>query len=72
MRVEAWHRRQALNLVSQLPEKVEDARLVLQAMQELVDGFLGEGPPQSRPQRVLSLKPVLPETDLAPPVPRSG
>jgi hypothetical protein len=36
----AWHRRQALMLASQLPEKTEDARMVLQALEELLETFL--------------------------------
>lgn len=34
---EAWHRRNAANLVGQLPEGREDALLVLDAMRDLVD-----------------------------------
>ncbi len=36
---EGWHRRQAMVLAGQLPESIVDARLVLQAVGELLDGF---------------------------------
>ena len=35
-----WHRRQALVLASQLPDKQSDALLVLEAARELVERFL--------------------------------
>ena len=38
-----WHRRHALTLASQLPENVADARLILYAVTELVEGFLSRG-----------------------------
>lgn len=37
---EAWHRRHALSLVSQLPENAEDAAIVLAYMRDLVEDFL--------------------------------
>lgn len=37
----AWHKRHALAIAGQLPENVADARLVLQAVQELMDNFIG-------------------------------
>ena len=42
MKVENWHRRQAIVLASQLPEKTEDALAVLRLATELVTGFLAE------------------------------
>lgn len=36
----AWHRRHALTLASQLPDNVADARLVLEAVSEIVEEFL--------------------------------
>jgi hypothetical protein len=44
-----WHRRHAIMIASQLPDKPEDALLVLQAAKELVEMFLmgaaeGDGP----------------------------
>lgn len=44
----AWHRRHALNIAGQLPENVADARLVLQAVEELVEGFLNQAPDDER------------------------
>lgn len=35
-----WHRRHALLIASQLPEKQADARLVVQAIVELLDTFM--------------------------------
>jgi len=36
----AWHKRHALSIAGQLPENMTDARLILQAVQELLDNFL--------------------------------
>jgi hypothetical protein len=43
----SWQRRHALQLAMQLPEGVEDARLVIKHMTELLEGFLlvQEAPP---------------------------
>lgn len=51
----AWHRRHALGIAGQLPENTADALLVLQAVQELVDGFLSKGqePEERRAANVL-------------------
>ncbi|KRR22279.1 hypothetical protein CQ13_29770 [Bradyrhizobium retamae] len=38
--METWHRRHAVILASQLPDNIEDARLVLDAVREVVEGFL--------------------------------
>jgi hypothetical protein len=35
-----WHKRQAVMLAAQLPEDMKDARLVLEAVAELLDTFL--------------------------------
>lgn len=40
MRIEAWHRRHALCMASSLPERIDDARIILKLLAELVDGFL--------------------------------
>jgi hypothetical protein len=37
-----WHRRQALMLASQLPENSADARLIIQAVTELLDTFMSD------------------------------
>ncbi len=37
-----WHRRHALMLASQLPENTADARLVIQAVTELLDTFMAD------------------------------
>ena len=39
-----WHRRHAMMIAGQLPENLEDAELVLQAIQELMDTFLNKSP----------------------------
>jgi hypothetical protein len=56
--LETWHRRQALILVAQLPEAIEDAKLVLMAMQDLVDNYLIEAPAPPRLANVVPLMPV--------------
>ena len=40
MTVEAWHRRQAIQIAAALPENREDALIVLELARELVEGFL--------------------------------
>jgi hypothetical protein len=39
-----WHRRQAMMLASQLPEDIREAKLVVQAVRELLDTFMLEEP----------------------------
>ncbi len=46
-----WHRRQAMTLVSQLPDVTEDALLVLEAAKELVETFLVEHDGDASPKR---------------------
>lgn len=40
----AWHRRHALTMAGQLPEKMADAQLVMIALQDLLDNFMGKSP----------------------------
>ncbi len=40
-----WRRRHAIQIVAQLPEKSEDALMVLELAKELVQGFLRGGQP---------------------------
>lgn len=51
----AWHKRHALLIASQLPENPADARLVLEAITELVETFIarGDGEQAERPSNVL-------------------
>jgi hypothetical protein len=53
-----WHRRQAIVLASQLPDNTADAVLVIQALKDLVDGYLVAN---ERPQGSLGAN-VLPFT----------
>jgi hypothetical protein len=39
-----WHRRQAMMLAAQLPENLADAKLIMEAVQELLDTFLVKAP----------------------------
>ena len=51
-----WHRRHAMTIAAQLPENLEDARLVLEAMSELLEDFMAKGASEvvlSRPSNVL-------------------
>ena len=41
-----WHKRHALLLAGQLPESAADARMVVEALKELLDTFLAEAGPQ--------------------------
>ena len=42
MKTEAWHKRHAVMIASQLPDNEEDALAVLDAARQLVTGFLAE------------------------------
>ena len=48
-KIEAWHRRLAVQLASQLPDGVEDARIVIRLTQELLEGFLAPPEQPARP-----------------------
>lgn len=55
--VEGWHRRQAVQLAAQLPEKPEDALIVLDLCRELVEGFLApQRPPLGLREGVLPFR----------------
>ncbi|WP_369723644.1 hypothetical protein AB8Z38_06700 [Bradyrhizobium sp. LLZ17] len=55
MKVENWHRRQAIVLASQLPENTEDALAVLRLASQLVTDFLAEDEPTHKPASVVVL-----------------
>jgi hypothetical protein len=46
MKIEHWHRRQALCIASQLPEGDGDALAVLECVRELVASFLQSDTPE--------------------------
>jgi hypothetical protein len=46
MKIEQWHRRQALTLASQLPDEPSDALAVLECVKELVTAFLQADAPE--------------------------
>ena len=52
---EAWHRRHAIMLASQLPEDLKDARIRLRLVEELVNGFLDKLEVSRKPPRVVTL-----------------
>lgn len=54
----AWHRRHALTIASQLPDNVADARLVLEAVAELVDDFLSKSE-TAEPERAKNVVPFV-------------
>jgi hypothetical protein len=55
MKIEHWHRRQALCLASQLPDGPDDALAVLDLLRELVETFLRSEEPAPVPKaKVLS------------------
>jgi hypothetical protein len=41
-----WHRRQAMNIASQLPEEPEDAWAILSCVEQLIAFFEGPPPPE--------------------------
>jgi hypothetical protein len=55
MKEENWHRRHAVMLASQLPEKTEDALAVLRLATQLVTEFLAEDDPGQKPAPVVQL-----------------
>jgi hypothetical protein len=56
MKIETWHRRNALMLASQLPDGQDDALAVLDCVRELVETFLrSEEPAPVSKAKVLSL-----------------
>jgi len=46
MRIESWHRHHALYVASNLPNGIEDARIVLKLLNELVENFLAASEPK--------------------------
>ena len=48
-----WQRRMAIQIAAQLPEKTEDALLVLEMTRELIETFLG-GAQRPRPVELLT------------------
>jgi hypothetical protein len=63
--IEAWHRRQAIQVAAALPETREDALTVLELARELVESFLygpqrPEPPRERGPGSVVSLSPLPP------------
>jgi hypothetical protein len=57
-----WHRRHALMLASQLPENSADARLVIQAVTELLDTFMTDTADTDRPSNVVPFGSPQPST----------
>jgi hypothetical protein len=55
LKVEPWHRRHALQIACQLPEKHDDAMAVLCAAMDLVKDFLAEPTPDQKPAPVIQL-----------------
>jgi hypothetical protein len=55
MKEQNWHRRHAVMLASQLPEKTEDALAVLRLATELVTGFLAVDEPKAASTQIVTL-----------------
>ena len=56
MKIEPWHRRQALCIASQMPDGPDDALAVLECVRELVVMFMHSETPEPAPKaKVLSL-----------------
>jgi hypothetical protein len=56
MKVEAWHRQHAILMASNLPNGIEDTRIVLKLLNELVEGFLAVSEPETTRAVVTRLK----------------
>jgi hypothetical protein len=52
---EAWHRRHAIMLASQLPEDLKDARIILRLAEELVNGLLDKSDSAPKAAQVVTL-----------------
>jgi hypothetical protein len=58
-KTEPWHRQHALHMASNFPTNIEDARIVLELLNELVEGFLAASEPETeRASGVVRLKVV--------------
>jgi hypothetical protein len=55
MKIETWHRRQAVMLASQLPEGHDDALAILQCVREIVVTFLHVDVPEPAKASVVTL-----------------
>jgi hypothetical protein len=55
MKIEQWHRQQALCIASQLPDGPNDALAVLDCLRELVDTFLHSDTPEPAKATVVTL-----------------
>lgn len=51
-----WHRRHAVTLASQLPDNLDDALIVIEAMKDLVEQYLKAVPEEAKtpPANVIS------------------
>jgi len=52
-----WHKRHAIGLAAQLPDNTADALLVIAALKDLVEGFLGD---QAEEEQAVPAPNVLP------------
>jgi hypothetical protein len=52
---EAWHRRHAIMLASQLPENTEDGLIILRLAMQIVTDFLMQSGEAQKPAPVVSL-----------------
>jgi hypothetical protein len=55
MKIEQWHRRQAIVLASQLPDAQSDALAVLDCLSELVTTFLKSDEPEPAKATIFTL-----------------
>jgi hypothetical protein len=55
MKIEQWHRRQAMMLASQLPETRDDTLAILECVRELVTTFLQSDTPEPAKATIVTL-----------------
>ena len=53
--IEPWHRHHALQLASELPNGIDDIRIILKLLNELAENFLAQSEPQPERKNVVSL-----------------
>jgi hypothetical protein len=58
MKIEGWHRQHAILMASNLPNGIEDTRIVLKLLNDLVENFLASPEPETKRAIVTRFKVV--------------
>lgn len=60
-KIEGWHRRHAVMLAGQLPEKDEDARIIIHLTMQLLTDFLAQPEEVDKPAPIIALVRTTPD-----------